>query len=124
MGAGFSNVMDDTGKVHHLGETVNTRVRQEHLDFGEGECRPRVLESGSRHARGDADEYVEGSCFGVAQEQSNTLFAGHVGDLVRIHEDGGGAAPHGGLSEFQRTEQTALDMKVRIDETRNYVLGP
>ena len=59
----------------------------------------------------------------MAQEESNSLFAGHVGNLVRIHEDGGGAAPHGGLSEFQRTEQTALDVKVWIDETRNHVLA-
>ncbi len=87
-------------------------------DVRGADLRAGVLQPGGGDAGGDAHVHVEREHARLLQEQLDPRPADHVGDLVGVHEHGGGAVAHGGAGELDRAEHAALDVEMGVHEAR------
>ncbi len=103
-------------KAHHLAEPEHPRVGGEPGELGDAEGRAAGGERARRHARRRHHHHFVGSALGVVEHPPHPLDAQHVGDLVRVGDDGGGAARHDGTRQLRRRHHAALDVHVGVDE--------
>ena len=114
---------DDAGEVHHLGHAERSRMAQDRAHLVRPERPDRGLEVARRDARRRHHEHVERQTLGRAEQPLDPGDAGHVGDLVRIADDGGRAARDDRPGELDRGELGRLQVHVGVDEARDQPLA-
>jgi len=108
---------DDRWVVHHLGQPDRPRLGPQQLGDVLGRERgSRGLERRGRHARGDHHVGVERDLVGVVQERADAIDPEHVGDLVRVEDDGGGPPRERRPRELVEPELGRLQVHVPVDE--------
>lgn len=105
------------GIIHHLGQTVDGALAAKGLQIFDAES-----VAGAGHIRGGDttgghDDEIKRQIFGAFGHEANAGGACDVGNLVRIDDGGGYAAPDDSRRELRRSAQAAFDVNVGIDET-------
>ena len=107
---------DDAGKVHHLGEADHPAPAQQALEIAGRERSPRRLELRRGHARGGHEVDVQWKRPADVEQPVDAVGAEHVGDLVRIDDDGGRAERQHEPRELVHEQLRRLEVHVRVDE--------
>jgi hypothetical protein len=108
---------DHPREIHHLRQTEHPAITEQRLDVQGGQVGPATFEMRRGHARTDHRVHVDGTILARAEHEANAFGAHHIGDFVRIGDDGGGAVGGDHLGEFRNGEHRRFNMHVPVDET-------
>ena len=110
---------EETRKVHEFGEAEHFRVVRERQKIADLEPRARGLEVRRRHAARELHAQVHRRSHRAVQEIAQARLPQYVGDLVRIADRRRHAVAQHASVEFERRDERAFDMAMRVDEARN-----
>ena len=108
--------VDDTDVVHHLRQPQHAGVVVQRVDGGIIETVAAFIQRGGRNAAGQHKVNVNGQSLGGLQHIADAFHPHHVGDLVWVGDDGGGAVPHHGPGKFGGGDQAAFQVDVGVDQ--------
>ena len=108
---------DDGGIVHHLADRGDAHVRGEVAQVVRAQGRAIALELARRDTGGQCEEEVYGHMLGGGKRPAQAVQPAHVGDLVRVADARGRAMWRHCARELAGSQQRALDMGMRLDET-------
>ena len=107
---------EEARKIHEFGEAQHLRMIGERQKIADLEPRAGRLEVGRRHAARKLHAQVHRRRHRGVEEIAQARLPQHVGDLVRIADRRGHAMTQHAAVEFERRDQRAFDMEVRVDE--------
>ncbi len=116
LGQHLGHAQKDAGVVHHLGQADDARVFEKQPQIGRLQLRTRGLHVGGRHTGRGHDEDPQRQPLAGVEHVADAGDAQHVGDLVGIGDDGGGAARHDGPGELGHGHHARLDVDVGVDQ--------
>ena len=98
-------------------------MAEELLEVRGSELSARGLHLRSRHTRRSHGEHAEREGFARIEHVANPGQAQHIGDLVRVRDDGRRPSWHDSTGELGHGNHAGLDVDMRIDQARAYVLA-
>jgi len=105
------------GEIHYLGQSQYARQLQQLLYGGRVEHGAGILRTGRRHARRGHEEDVQRQPLAGRQHHLDAGNPQHVGDLVRIGDDGRSAVRHQRAGQLRRPQQGAFQVHVGVDQS-------
>jgi hypothetical protein len=112
-------LVDDAGEIHEFRKPDDLGMvaeGQEALDRQVGAGR---LQMGGGHAARKLHANIHDGFERAVEEELDALGAEHIGDLVRIADDGRHAIGQDAAVKFMRRDQRGFDVQMGIDETGN-----
>ena len=111
------------GNVHDLGETENTRPRQELANLRRAKYRSRSFPVRGRNARGRHEEQVDRQPQAGRDQHVDSAHTEDVADLMRIGDDGGRPHRHHQPRQLRWCQQRTFQVHVRVDQSWQHDLA-
>ena len=108
----------NTGEVHHLPQADHAVPLHRFADILRPDGGARVLKARhGRHAGGRCEHGFERRARGILHHAGNARQAEHVADLVRVHENTGGAVRQHRPGIFAHRNHGGLHMEMAVEKT-------
>ena len=108
---------DNAGEIHHFCQTQNPGMVKETVHILVVQIGTALIQRGSGHTGGDHKPYIHRKILGCRQHVVDAGGVHHIGDLVGIGDDGGGAVGNHRPGKFSGAYQTGFQMDMGINES-------
>ncbi len=106
----------DAGKVHHLAQAQHPVIVQLRRDVVPAQVRAGGFHIRRGHARRHHHKHGERVVLGRVEHVADAIQSQHIGDLVRVNDDGRRAARDDSASELVGRHQRAFDVDVCVNK--------